>query len=67
MTSRAYDVKLSGNKYDDSVIVHEVTHSFVTSSRQIETVDFSDEYNPIFLLISEINSYVLQLLFYDFF
>lgn len=70
-TSRAYDVKLSGNESDPSFIVHEDVHSFTVSKYQVEQLSNvevpEEEYSPIFCIISEINSYVAQFLFYDFY
>ncbi|MBQ7140874.1 MAG: hypothetical protein IJO32_05165 [Bacilli bacterium] len=68
--SHAYNIKLSGNEYDDSVIVHEITHSIVMSEEQINRPIYiavpKEEYSPIFHFISEINSYIFQFLYYDF-
>lgn len=60
MSSNAYSIKLSGNESDGAFIAHEAEHAFVISKNQ------TDQSSPITHIISEINSFVYEFLFYDF-
>lgn len=68
--SSAYDVFVSGNDYDASTLVHEITHSFVVS-KDLSTSSFDeqlpeDRFSPLLMILSEINSYVFEFLYYDY-
>lgn len=65
--SMAYDINLSGNAMDASLITHEVFHSFVVSKDQaLNTDDENVYFNPLSIILSEINSYVSEFLYYDY-
>ena len=62
--SSVYDLNVSNGKYDASTMCHEITHAFVIGKDQVYGTHYPE--SPIMTVISEINSYVSQFLYYHY-